>query len=98
MINYTIHAHALARAGIAKAAVPVMAVPPAGQRLALGVASAVIVGPCEIRVLTDEDVWFDVRPSAVALDPSTSPMKLLAGTENWYELPAGPNYIMGSAA
>ncbi|WP_066667323.1 MULTISPECIES: hypothetical protein [unclassified Sphingomonas] len=98
MINYTVHAHALARTGIAKAAVPLMRVPPAGERLGLGVASAVISGPCEIRVLPDEDIYFDVRNVAADLNPAASPMKLLAGTENWFELPQGPHYIQGSAA
>lgn len=98
MINYTIHTHALARPGIAKAPVPVLTAPPTGQKLALDTASAAIPGPCELRILPDEDVWLDVRGASGDLNTAASPLKLLAGQVAWFELGIGTFYIRGSAA
>jgi hypothetical protein len=69
-----------------------------GERLALGTASAVIRGPCELRLNPDEDVTVDVRDDAGDLAAAASPLVVRAGADAWFSLPAGDWFLQASAA
>lgn len=70
-----------------------------GQRgLAHGTPSADIIGPCEIRLVADEDCWLDVALGAGALDTATAPMKLIANTPEIYSILPGTWKIQSAAA
>ncbi len=70
-----------------------------GERaLAHGTPSGNIVGPCEIRIVADEDCWLDVALSTGALDTATTPLKLIANTPEIYSILPGTWKIQSAAA
>lgn len=69
-----------------------------GQRLALDTTSEEIVGPCELCLNPDEDVWLGIAAASADLDPSTSPLKLTASVDRYFSLPAGIWYLEATAA
>ncbi len=68
-----------------------------GERLATGSESVPIDGPCELYLVSDEDIWIDCQDEAVPREAATSTMKLPAGVPMWFSLPKGA-WILETAA
>lgn len=95
-LNYTLHQLNTDETGQAQT-LPYLSADPVGQRLALDTASVAIVGPCELHLHPDEDVFLDIRQDASDLDPASSSLKIAAGPRE-YRLPRGTWYIEATAA
>ena len=69
-----------------------------GQRaLAHGTPSADITGPCEICVIADEDCWLDSSTVEAELNTTTTTLKLIANTPQWFSIMPGVWKILSAA-
>jgi hypothetical protein len=102
-MNYTVHGIATNINGQRQAG---MLLPPVGGQfgLATGVASAEIVGPCELRIIPGEDERVAVASvsevqnaaaaqAAVVANAATSPLQIKANVEARFHLPRGRHYL-----
>lgn len=96
-LRYTVHNPAALRNGSPDSVATLPHV--AGQSLAMDAPSATIVGPCELRLLPEEEIKLDVKAlaDAASLDSANSTLVLLIDVAERFSLGAGSWKIQATA-